>query len=157
VSLQCRTEITVIVPNICSLHCFLEVQFQQLDSCLRLGAGWLARFGSGMFLILQMIILLDFSQAWNDAWVSEEDDNYLYGLLGLTVCFLIYPLSTIPVFMVAIKSNFDCACDFFIQFYRHVCVMYSSCSIEQCSSTGSGSPGVCDSRTSVAETTALRN
>lgn len=47
--------------------------------------GWLARFGSGMFLILQMIILLDFSQAWNDAWVAEEDDNYLYGLLGLTV------------------------------------------------------------------------
>lgn len=69
---------------------------------MRWGAGWLARFGSGMFLILQMIILLDFSQAWNDAWVSEEDDNYLYGLLGLTVCFLFYNFSTIPFFMVAI-------------------------------------------------------
>lgn len=55
-----------------------------------------------MFLILQMIILLDFSQAWNDAWVSEEDDNYLYGLLGLTVCFLFYHFSTIPFFTVAI-------------------------------------------------------
>lgn len=47
--------------------------------------GWLARFGSALFLILQMVILLDFSQAWNDAWVAQEDDNYLYGLLGLTV------------------------------------------------------------------------
>ena len=48
-------------------------------------AGWLARVGSGLFLILQMVILLDFVQTWNDAWVSMEDENYIYGLLGLTV------------------------------------------------------------------------
>ena len=48
--------------------------------------GWLARIGSGLFLILQMVILLDFVQTWNDAWVSMEDENYIYGLLGLTVC-----------------------------------------------------------------------
>lgn len=54
-------------------------------------SGWAARFGSGVFLIIQMIILLDFTQAWNDLWVAngEEDENWLYGLLGLTVtCFL---------------------------------------------------------------------
>lgn len=53
-------------------------------------AGWGARFGSGLFLVIQMIILLDFTQAWNDAWVAkgEEDERWLYGLLGLTVtCF----------------------------------------------------------------------
>lgn len=34
-----------------------------------------------------MIILLDFTQSWNDAWVAngEEDDRWLYGLLALTV------------------------------------------------------------------------
>ena len=49
--------------------------------------GWLARVGSGAFLIIQMIILLDFCQAWNDAWVArgEDDERWLYGLLGLTV------------------------------------------------------------------------
>ncbi len=31
-------------------------------------AGWLAHFGAGVFLILQMIILLDFTQTWNDTW-----------------------------------------------------------------------------------------
>eukprot|EP00775_Hariotina_reticulata_P009592 gene9592-9755_t len=53
--------------------------------------GWAARFGSGVFLIIQMIILLDFTQAWNDSWVAngEEDENWLYGLLALTVaCFM---------------------------------------------------------------------
>lgn len=34
-----------------------------------------------------MIILLDFTQSWNDAWVArgEEDDRWLYALLGITV------------------------------------------------------------------------
>jgi hypothetical protein len=53
-------------------------------------AGWAARFGSGLFLIIQMIILLDFTQSWNDAWVAngEQDERWLYGLLALTVtCF----------------------------------------------------------------------
>jgi hypothetical protein len=43
-----------------------------------------------MFLIIQMIILLDFTQSWNDAWVAngEQDERWLYGLLALTVtCF----------------------------------------------------------------------
>lgn len=53
--------------------------------------GWAARFGSGLFLVIQMIILLDFTQSWNDTWVKngEDDDRWLYGLLSLTVaCFL---------------------------------------------------------------------
>eukprot|EP00882_Tetradesmus_deserticola_P026934 GHRQ01029755.1.p1 GENE.GHRQ01029755.1~~GHRQ01029755.1.p1 ORF type:complete len:452 (-),score=187.10 GHRQ01029755.1:218-1573(-) len=52
--------------------------------------GWAARFGSGLFLITQMIILLDFTQSWNAAWVAngEQDERWLYGLLALTVaCF----------------------------------------------------------------------
>lgn len=47
----------------------------------------MARFGSGIFLVIQMIILLDFVQGWNDSWVAagEEDQSWLYGLLGITV------------------------------------------------------------------------
>ena len=58
---------------------------QSVTWCVHTRAGWLARVGSGLFLILQMVILLDFVQTWNDAWVSMEDENYIYGLLGLTV------------------------------------------------------------------------
>ena len=51
-----------------------------------LRAAWLARFGSPLFLVLQMVILLDLSQAWNDAWVEEgeRDERFLYALLGAT-------------------------------------------------------------------------
>jgi len=43
-----------------------------------------ARFGSGVFLIIQMLILLDFTHAWNDAWVSKEHYGWVAGLLSLT-------------------------------------------------------------------------
>jgi len=48
---------------------------------------WAARVGSGLFLVIQMLILLDFTAAWNEAWVAagEEDERWLYALLGLTV------------------------------------------------------------------------
>jgi hypothetical protein len=48
---------------------------------------WAARVGSGAFLVIQMLILLDFTAAWNEAWVAagEDDERWLYGLLGLTV------------------------------------------------------------------------
>lgn len=46
---------------------------------------WLARAGSGVFLVVQMIILLDLMQSWNDSWVEKDDERYLYGLLALTM------------------------------------------------------------------------
>ncbi len=49
-------------------------------------AAWFARFASPLFLGIQMLILLDMTQAWNDSWVEKGDDDerYLYGLLGIT-------------------------------------------------------------------------
>ena len=38
-------------------------------------AAWLARFGSGLFMVVQMIILLDMTQNWNDDWVAKEDER----------------------------------------------------------------------------------
>jgi hypothetical protein len=40
-----------------------------------------------VFLLIQMLILLDFTQAWNDEWVGLGEDNqkFLWALLGLTV------------------------------------------------------------------------
>ncbi len=79
------------MPRCFFLQSFSEplcaVPFCPLYLCL---AGWAARFGSGLFLVIQMIILLDFTQSWNDAWAAagEDDDRWLYALLGVTVaCF----------------------------------------------------------------------
>lgn len=48
---------------------------------------WAAHFGGAAFLALQMIILLDFFQSWNESWVGrgEGDVRWLYALLGFTV------------------------------------------------------------------------
>ena len=43
-----------------------------------------SRFGSGIFLVMQMLILLDFTHEWNDSWVSKEHSGWVAGLLTLT-------------------------------------------------------------------------
>jgi len=45
---------------------------------------WFSRFGSSLFLILQMMILLDFTHAWNDSWVNKEHNGWVAALLTLT-------------------------------------------------------------------------
>lgn len=52
-----------------------------------LSAAWVARFGSPLFLLTQMVIVVDVTQAWNDAWVEagDEDETWLYGLLAATL------------------------------------------------------------------------
>eukprot|EP00195_Chlamydomonas_chlamydogama_P004895 CAMPEP_0202902598 /NCGR_PEP_ID=MMETSP1392-20130828/16943_1 /ASSEMBLY_ACC=CAM_ASM_000868 /TAXON_ID=225041 /ORGANISM="Chlamydomonas chlamydogama, Strain SAG 11-48b" /LENGTH=445 /DNA_ID=CAMNT_0049589387 /DNA_START=195 /DNA_END=1532 /DNA_ORIENTATION=+ len=55
------------------------------------GYAWMARIGSGFFLVIQMIILLDFVQAWNDSWVATAEEEgeggqrWLYALMGVTL------------------------------------------------------------------------
>jgi len=46
---------------------------------------WAARFGSGLFLIVQMIILLDFAYVWNETWVAKDDDKWYFALLVVTL------------------------------------------------------------------------
>jgi hypothetical protein len=71
--------------------------------------GWVARFGSGLFLIVQMIILLDLSQAWNDKWVAMEDERFLYALLAITVSCYTGACVLIGVLFYFFKpSGFDC-------------------------------------------------
>ena len=47
---------------------------------LAFAAGWVARVGSGMFLCVQILMLLDFVVAWNDAWVDKEDERWAVNL-----------------------------------------------------------------------------
>ncbi|KAJ9530777.1 hypothetical protein QJQ45_014934 [Haematococcus lacustris] len=45
-----------------------------------------ARVGSGIFLVIQMVILLDFVQMWNETWVgyAEEEPSWYWALLAVT-------------------------------------------------------------------------
>ena len=37
----------------------------------------LSKFGSGLFLLVQVLILLDFTHSWNDAWVEKDERKWL--------------------------------------------------------------------------------
>jgi len=38
--------------------------------------GFIAKFGAGLFLLIQVIILLDFTHSWNDAWVEKDEQKW---------------------------------------------------------------------------------
>lgn len=49
------------------------------------GYTYLARFGGGVFLLLQLIALIDFAYAWNQSWVDKEQKRYFAGLLVASI------------------------------------------------------------------------
>lgn len=51
--------------------------------------GTLSKFGAGLFLLVQVIILLDFTHSWNDAWVEKDEQKWYIALLVVSVgCYL---------------------------------------------------------------------
>jgi len=49
---------------------------------------WVARIASTFFLLVQVVILIDFAHAWNDSWVARGDTDgqaWLFALLACTV------------------------------------------------------------------------
>lgn len=36
----------------------------------------LSKFGSGFFLLVQVVILLDFTHSWNDSWVEKDEQRW---------------------------------------------------------------------------------
>ncbi|KAG0610677.1 hypothetical protein M758_7G083500 [Ceratodon purpureus] len=51
--------------------------------------GSVSRFGSGLFLLIQVVILLDFTHNWNAAWVAKDEQFWYIALLCVSVgCYL---------------------------------------------------------------------
>lgn len=58
--------------------CFFNYYFLNLHLLfLSCTAETLSKFGSGLFLLIQVILLLDFTHRWNDAWVEREEHRWL--------------------------------------------------------------------------------
>lgn len=52
---------------------------------------YLCMYASALFLIIQIILIVDFAHEWNETWGdrSEENDKWMYYLMGITVlCFV---------------------------------------------------------------------
>lgn len=50
------------------LHLIVDLE---LMSCFV--AETISKFGSGLFLLVQVVLLLDFVHAWNENWVSKDE------------------------------------------------------------------------------------
>lgn len=57
-------------------------------SLLYLLAGDVSKFGAGLFLLVQVLILLDFTHSWNDTWVEKDEQKWW-------VVVLIYVISAV--------------------------------------------------------------
>lgn len=76
--------------------------------------GVLSKFGAGLFLLVQVIILLDATHSWNDALVAKDDQKWYIALLVISiVCYLgAYVLSGI-LFIWFNPSGHDCGLNVF--------------------------------------------
>jgi hypothetical protein len=59
-----------------TVHSFLR-DGASISLCkLSVLAETLSKFGAGLFLLVQVIILLDCTHSWNDAWVEKDEQKW---------------------------------------------------------------------------------
>lgn len=64
---------------------------------------WVSVFAAGLFILVQLVLLVDFAYAWNESWVAkweggdefgaEESPGWYYGLLAATVVLFGFALA----------------------------------------------------------------
>lgn len=74
----------------------------------------LSKFGSGLFLLVQVMILLDFTHSWNDAWVEKDERKWYIALLSVSaVCYIVTFVFSGILFMWFNPSGHDCGLNVF--------------------------------------------
>merc|ERR1712063_71950 len=75
---------------------------------------WVAIIGAGLFILIQLVLLIDFAYSWSESWVSKWQDDteggeeriYLYGLLSVTgLLFLIALLFDILMYTLFCRDG----------------------------------------------------
>lgn len=76
--------------------------------------GVLSKFGAGLFLFVQVIILLDATHTWNDAWVAKDEQKWYVALLVISItCYIAaFTLSGL-LFIWFNPSGHDCGLNVF--------------------------------------------
>jgi len=95
---------------------------------------WIGMIGAFLFIIIQLILIIDFAHAWNETWVdnatSSEDseNNWWYrGLLIFTIFFYLLSLALVVLFFLFYTTG-ESGCKvhkFFISFNLILCVIMS--------------------------------
>lgn len=76
--------------------------------------GWLSKFGAGLFLLVQVVLLLDFTFTWNDSWVAKDEQKWYVALLVISVgCYIATCAFSGVLFMWFNPSGQDCGLNVF--------------------------------------------
>lgn len=74
--------------------------------------GYVALIGSGLFILIQLILLVDFAHSWNENWVEkyEKSENrvWLVLLLGATIVMYLASLIAMIIMYVYFTENTSC-------------------------------------------------
>jgi len=86
--------------------------------------------GGFLFILIQLVLLVDFAHSWNERWVSKYEETqskiWFVGLLGFTILFYLISLALVIVFYLLYAHSSDCALHkFFISFNLILCVIVS--------------------------------
>ncbi|CAJ1962377.1 unnamed protein product [Sphenostylis stenocarpa] len=85
-----------------------------LPDAIILVYGFIAKFGAGLFLLIQVIILLDFTHSWNDAWVEKDEQKWYIALLAVSVgCYIAAFTVSGILFIWFNPSGYDCSINIF--------------------------------------------
>lgn len=90
--------------------------------------------GGFIFILIQLVLLVDFAHAWNEKWLGNFEDSqskvWFAGLLFFTVFFYIVSLGLIVVMYVFYTRGDDCQLHkFFVSFNMILCVVMSIMSV----------------------------
>ena len=56
---------------------YFFISLIQADRYILHFAESISKFGSGLFLLVQVVLLLDFVHSWNDKWVGFDEQFWL--------------------------------------------------------------------------------
>ncbi|XP_008794380.2 probable serine incorporator [Phoenix dactylifera] len=74
----------------------------------------ISKFGSGLFLLVQVVLLLDFVHGWNDSWVSNDEQFWYMALFIVSlVCYVAAFSFTGLLFHWFTPSGHDCGLNTF--------------------------------------------
>lgn len=89
-----------------------------------------SRFFAGIFLVLQILVLVDFAYSWNSNWVSKEKTRYYVGIVVSALALLTSSLVFSVLFFNWFAGSDNCGMEkFFISFNIVLSVAYTLISV----------------------------
>ncbi|GFP97777.1 serine incorporator 3, partial [Phtheirospermum japonicum] len=74
----------------------------------------ISKFGAGLFLLVQVIILLDATYSWNNSWVAKDEQKWYLALLAVkVVCYILAFTFSGLLFIWFNPSGHDCGLNVF--------------------------------------------